>query len=292
MSQLDVKTGYELVEELQHVEPEFSVPVLLTDYFKIDELRANTIASLTHSARVLFASDGAFALGNDQPQIVEGARKINDYYFARRGNIVLNGVMTSTIAELFQTDTLRPTTPNIAASAAIRATAIFELGRYVSRRVYDLIIQNFRTARFAVPTSDSAGIAFFDAFSEELAKRGVVEKWDSSSYDITARSFYEREVRPEQFATRGGLMTLEALSPSIGAEQILARFRERRLNDQLGSIGCHALRQSGVSDEAISVQYPALTEMGALIPMGKRYFTILCESVQDPDQDTIVALKR
>lgn len=286
------RTGADLVDIIRIGEPDFSTPQLLVDYFRLEPADAEIISRKADEARVITSAEGSLALEDVVPRIdPTQPRTTRSVYFSPAGGIVVNGCMADSFARDIAQGSILDISPEEAAKAGIRAAGIFELGRFVSRRIYtDLIFsQQFHRIQLPVPSRELEVDEFFEAFDAELTSRGLEGDYSQAASFDEARAFYFRHLRPEQFYSRGGVHTLKAVSPQLDALGLFTGFRRRYLNNHINA--GNALLVEEDTQLPAEELYPPIREVAALLPMRHTDFMQLCSYVsriRDPKVTSIV----
>lgn len=292
--------GIELIETIFSNNDEFSVQKLLSGvskdepgYFRIDNEDAQEIARQVYAAPVSVVQGGDASLEIGPFEEDDEVVPIMDKYFPKPGGICISGSTVSVFESVLKKDRLLNLSDKDAIEAAIRIGGIYELGRFVSKKVYDKIMYNFHSSHLTVPTSEIEAIRFYEGFVEDLRVLNVKGSEGTPRITDKAVSFYNRYIRPERFYARGGLVTLEFAGKVLNNDVLMQGLKDNLFGfyrgEHLPSVnndvqGIDAMAAA----EPEATVLPQLADIGAVSPIEVDQFELLCSFIRNVESDTTI----
>lgn len=288
--------GLELIETIFRSSDEFSIPRLLMGTkdddtgFLISKQDANEVAQQVYAAPITAIEGGDGSLDIESASEADEVVPIMDKYFLDSDSICVSGGTIGVFKSVLEKDRLLDLGDVDATEAAIRIGGIYELGRFVSKKVYSKIMQNFHTSHLTVPTSRTEAEEFYEGFVEDLRERNVRGSEETPRVNDRAIEYYNRHIRPERFYSRGGLLTL-AYAGTVLDSDLLVRELKQNLYRYYGGeqVASERNGDDGVDSVVITEQepeqLPRLADIGAVTPIEMEQFDLLCSYIRKIEDD-------
>lgn len=275
------RTGEDLTRAVSNFSFGFTLSGLLTDKYGLDTTTALDIETDVRTAEVLYTTAGALALTS--PTIVEqdddGAIPISRAIFPRNDAMIINTGLTRLLAETMHNNGHTKTIGEQSTLDANRVSAIFELGRFLNKKLYDLVILSTRDTHLpsAVPAQQPTD--FYARIVENLASRDVQVSIDmSKSNTVAARQYYIDQLLPERFFAAGGLDLVRTIYPFLGIHEINGSIHSYVYDnvqpEEDGTIAGHRLLWS---------------DLAAATPLDADEYLRLRSFSEDPDKVTSIS---
>lgn len=275
---VQVYTGRSIEEKFSQISPEVNIESFLCDtseytdaYVGVDQEVAFELATSIRNASVVIAPTDAVALSLESPPEHDNSvTRLVDLMLPTPDKIVVR----SGLIEVFRL-AMKDRNPGVLhldskqlQEAAAKSAIIYELGEFVSRKVYDRIALNFRTTANPIPRSDIEARGFFNSVLLDVSQRDVSDNIGEYEPSEEAKADYFRHTRPRRFSATGGWALLSRFDPLVSTkffEESLRKYHFDRLSE----------------GDILPPQ-----DIGALYPLEVNEFNLLCEFIRGTDRVT------
>ena len=267
-------TGANLEELVTKLNPEINLESFLTDDFGLDDYEALPIAAAVRSSRVANAESDAIGLSPvGVPENDGSVQRLLDAVLPSPDKIVVR----SGLVEVFR-KTMESPGPGVLnlskdqiKQSGTNMAYIYELGEFVSRRVYDLLVKNFRLGetQMAPPPSGAEAESFYDQVLNDLKSRDpddVIEEYRPSD---EAKRHYFRQTRPLRFCAAGGWLLINRVDERVNTTQLQKSLRTYHYDEMTKGDGI----------------LPS-ENVGSLYPLAEHEFRLLASFVRGTDKAT------
>ena len=264
-------TGQSIENHITHLNPTITLDSFLQDDIGLSHKDSDLIAEKVRASQVVIAQSDAMALNfPNVPAHDDSIPRLIDAVMPAPDKIVIR----SGLVRNFQ-KTLEQQSPGIVKltaeqirDAAANTAVIYQLGDFVCRKVYNLIVNNVEGTALPVPPSISEAKGLFTAVLDDLQARDPAD--NIGDYDPSEEAIhnYYRTTRPERFAAYGGWLLVKLTDQRINPDAFIHDLKSYHYN----------LMTEG------NVFQPQ--DIGPLYPLEPQQFSILCSFVQGMDNVT------
>lgn len=264
-------TGHSIEKHITHLNPELTLDSFLQDEIGLSLKDGTNIANSVRNAQVVIAQSDAMALNfPNVPAHDESVPRLIDSVMPSPDKIVIR----SGLVRVFQ-KTLEQRSPGIVhlsaeqiRDAAANTAVIYQLGDFVSRKVYKLITESIEGTALPIPPSISEAKGLFTAVLDDLQARDPNDNIGDYDPSPEAIKNYYNTTRPERFSAFGGWLLVRLTDQRINTEAFVSNLKSYHYN----------LMTEG------SIFQPQ--DIGSLYPLEPQQFSILCSFVRGTDNVT------
>lgn len=268
--------GESVERKILSVAPHMSIEHFLYDKIGLDDVQALEIASQVREAPGTIAETDAVELSLDSvPEYDGGVTRIVDLVLPSPEKITIRSSMIEVFARATEEKNpglLALSSKQIKESAVLMASA-YELGEFVSRKVYDVLVQNYRRASIHVPRSKTEVNGYLQSVLKDFYNRDSEGKLPDDIGQLepsdAAVNEYFRTTRPRRFYAAGGWRFVSAVDPRVGVN----RYQR-------------ALRRHHLDNMSANSILPA-EDLGSLYPLEVDEFDLLCSFIRRSEIETI-----
>jgi hypothetical protein len=166
--------GSSIERRIHDLAPRVTLDTFLYDTIGLSRETATTIADEVRSTPVAIAETDAVVLSlEDVPQHEEGVSRLTDLLLPSPDKINIRSGMVDVFskATIEHNPGLFPVTREQAKQSAVTMTAVYELGEFVSRKVYNLIVKKSRTDPGHMTQSTAETQSYFSRVVSDFVAR-------------------------------------------------------------------------------------------------------------------------
>lgn len=257
-------TGKTLEDSISHINSHVNIEKFLSNGVGLEEHTSKELAAAVRNTGVSLARSDAMAMSlSNVPKHDASVTRLVDSVLPITDKIIIR----SGIVEVFR-KSLEDGNPgfldlsgNQIRQGSVRLAAAYELGEFISRKVFGLIKRNFDTTSYQMPRSNKEAVGFFQGILKDLKSRDPSGNIGDYYPSQDAIDEYFRHTRELRFCARGGWFFLDMIDTRINMAPIQENMR-RYHYDQLAEG---------------SILPPQ--DIGALYPLKVHEFKLLCSFI-------------